>query len=122
MWLTQRVGGTQGGTTPTPTSRTSRKKTEVPSLYAGLTSAQELAARQAEANRQAEEAAARSSMAGLTLRTAMEDVREAVVGLPADLFGQSGAVSLGDVLGKNDRLRGLGILVLLGALASIAIL
>ena len=92
------------------------------SLYAGLSSAQDLAARQAEANRHAEEEASRSSMAGLTLRTAMEDVREVVVGIPADLFGQSGPVSLADLVGKNDRLRGLGILALLGALLSIAIL
>ncbi len=105
MWRTQRT----------------RRATEV-SLYAGLSSGQDLARRQAEADRLVDRAAARSSMAGLTLRTAMEDVQEVVVGIPADLFGQSGPLPLWDVLNKNDRLRGLGILALLGALLGAALL
>lgn len=90
--------------------------------YAGLTSAEDLAARQDGANREAEARARRSSMAGLTLRTALEDVREAVVGVPADVYGQSGPLSLAALLAKNDRLRGLGLLLLLLALLSLAVL
>jgi len=90
--------------------------------FAGLTSAQELVDRQAASDAAKAAAARRSSLAGLTLRTAWEDVTDVVVGIPSDLFGASGPLSLRDLLAKNDRLRGLGLLVLLLALLAVAIL
>lgn len=90
--------------------------------YAGLTSAQDLAARQEAADRQRESVAQRSSMAGLTLRTALQDLREVVVGIPTDLFGGSGTLPLGEVVVKNDRLRGLGLLLLVTAVLAAALL
>lgn len=90
--------------------------------YAGLTSAQELAGRQAEADAQARARAARSSMSGLTIRTALEDLREVVVGIPADLFGQSGDLALRDLLARNDRLRGLGVLLVSLSILAFALL
>lgn len=96
--------------------------------YAGLTSAQELARRQAAADREFADRARRSSLAGLTIRTALEDVREVLVGVPADLFGASssegdgGALPLAHLLAKNDRLRGLGLLCLAASLLAVALL
>lgn len=80
-------------------------------LYAGLTSAERLAARQAAAEAATDASARRSSLAGLTLRTAWEDAREVLVGVPADLLNGPDA-SLAAVFGRADRLRGLGVLAL----------
>ena len=71
---------------------------------------------------QGEERAKRSSLAGITLRTAWEDLADVVVGIPSDLFGASGALPLADLLTKNDRLRGLGLLMLVLAFLAVAIL
>jgi len=89
--------------------------------YAGLTSAQELAARQRQADADAEESSRRSGLGGLTIRTALQDLREVVVGVPADLL-EDREVPLADLLARNDRLRGLGLLLLLAAVLSVAIL
>ena len=78
--------------------------------YAGLTSAVDVARRQSAAAALADAALARSSMRGLTLRVALQDAREALVGIPADLFG--GERDLLRVLTRNDRLRGIGVLAL----------
>ena len=91
---------------------TRRRAPPAASLYAGLTTAQEVAAREAAQNRQAEARRTRSSLAGLTLRTAWEDVKEAVVGIPGDLYGASGPLSLWELTVKRDRLRGLGLLLI----------
>ena len=83
--------------------------------YSGLTSSADIALRQAEANRVADEALRRSGMEGLTLRTALADAREVLAGIPADIA--AGRASLGALLSKNDRLRGLGVVsILLGLL------
>lgn len=87
-------------------------QTSVAPLFAGLTSAEDIAARQVRADREYTDRAHRSSLAGLTLRTALEDLREVVVGIPSDLYGASGDLALWDVLTRNDRLRGLGLLAL----------
>lgn len=89
--------------------------------YSGLTSAVDIARRQAEADRVADAAARRSSMEGLTLRTALEDAREVLFGMPADLWGGD-AVALSDLLLKRDRLRGLGVLLVALALVALAVL
>lgn len=87
--------------------------------YSGLTSSVDIAARQAEANRVADAALRRSGMEGLTLRTAIQDAREALVGIPADLAAGRPA-SLGDLLLKNDRLRGLGVVAIVVGLVVLA--
>ena len=87
--------------------------------YAGLTSAVEVASRAAAADAADAADAARSSMRGLTLRVALQDAREALLGIPADLYAGDG--DLAAVLTRNDRLRGLGVLALaLGALLALA--
>lgn len=85
--------------------------------YSGLTSAADVASRQDLANRQADAALRRSSMEGLTLRTALQDAREALVGVPADVYA---GASLADALLKNDRLRGLGVLAVAVGLLTLA--
>lgn len=91
-------------------------------LYAGLTTPQEVASRQEQMNAEEDRRVARSSLEGLTLRTALEDVREVITGIPADLFGNSAEpLPLRDVLTKNDRLRGLGLLLLAVALLAVAL-
>jgi hypothetical protein len=90
-------------------------------LYA-LTSAEDLAARQRAADAAAADAARRSGLAGLTLRTAWEDLREFLVGVPADLTAATGRrVPLGELLCRNDRLRGLGVALVLAALLGLAL-
>lgn len=69
----------------------------------------DVATRQRRANAHAAQRQQRSSMRGLTLRTALEDIREVLVDLPRDYFAGG---SLVDLLVKNDRLRGLGLLAL----------
>lgn len=90
--------------------------------YAGLTSAVDIARRQKAADEARAVRAKRSSLQGLTLRTALEDIREVLVGLPRDLYASAGgpeSLTLVDLLAKNDRLRGLGLLA--AVLASIAL-
>lgn len=85
--------------------------------YSGLTSAEEIMARQRDSDSKMDASVRRSSMAGLTLRVAMQDVREVLVGIPHDLY--EGDASFPGVLVKNDRLRGLGVLLLALCLAYI---
>ena len=56
-----------------------------------------------------------SSWQGLTIRRAVEDAKEALLGIPADLFGNSKPLPLGEVLTKGDRLRGVGIILAVAA-------
>jgi hypothetical protein len=56
-----------------------------------------------------------SSWQGLTIRRAVADAREAMLGIPADLFGNSEPLPLGTLLTKGDRLRGVGILLAVAA-------
>ena len=88
--------------------------------YAGLTSAQELVARQRAADGLYDQRARRASLSGLTLRTALEDVREVLVELPIEAYSSGG--SLAGLLTKNDRLRGLGLALLAGTLLALALL
>ncbi len=90
---------------------------------AGLTSAEDIAARQARADRAYAAKAQRSSLAGLTLRTAMQDIREVLLGIPKDVYSAGGRreLSLWDLVTRNDRLRGLGLLALTGALLAAAL-
>ena len=51
-------------------------------------------------------------MSSLTLATAVEDAREAVVGCIADLYGNTPRTSLAQIFLYRDRLRGLGVLLI----------
>lgn len=86
--------------------------------YAGLTNAVDIATRQQLANAREDAALSRSSMRGLTIRTALEDIREVLVGIPEDLHTHH-AIGLSGLVLKNDRLRGIGLLVLLVGLLAL---
>lgn len=88
--------------------------TTPPRLPALLTP-QQLAARSELLQRDYEARAERSSLRGITLRTAAQDMREVLVGLPADAAA-AGTVDLPALLGVNDRLRGLGMLMMVSGL------
>lgn len=81
-------------------------------LSYGLTPSRDIARLQREANEQAEAAYAQSSLRRLSYEEAVENAREALVGLTADLTGTTERRSLGAMLLHGDRLRGLGILLI----------
>ena len=60
-----------------------------------------------------------STWKGLTLRLAVRDAYEALTGIPEDIYQNSGKVSLKELLMKNNRLRGLGLLLVVISLVSI---
>jgi len=70
-------------------------------------------------NKLAEEKHKRSTWKGLTFRIAVQDMWEALTGIPTDIYQNSGRVSLKDLLTKNDRLRGLGLIVFLIGVVSL---
>lgn len=92
-----------------------------PSTLGPLQSTKGIAERQAAENARAEAAARRSGLEGLTIRVALEDVREVLWGIPHDLI-HSPRASLSDLFLKNDRLRGLGLVLILLATLSFVIL
>lgn len=100
--------------TPTPTATATATPTATPT-FAGLTTSAELTRRQLAVNRAKAAAAHRSSLEGLTLRVAMQDIRDAVLGIPKDIARAAGGanevVSLSDVFMKRDRLRGVGLVL-----------
>jgi hypothetical protein len=51
----------------------------------------------------------------------LDDMQEAVLGITGDLTGKSDRKSLGDILAHENRLRGLGALLVVGALAGLVI-
>ena len=58
-----------------------------------------------------------ASWKGFTIRMAARDVREAIFGILADAFGNTGPVTFREMVTKNHRLRGIGVvlIVLAGA-------
>jgi hypothetical protein len=51
----------------------------------------------------------------------VDDMQEAVLGITADLTGKSDRKSVGDILSHGNRLRGLGALLVLGAVAGLLV-
>lgn len=76
-----------------------------------LVRADEMMALQKMSDRYREADAARSSLAGLDVSTAVADAREALLGIPEDLLGNTPRKSLWDSFTHNDRLRGVGVLM-----------
>lgn len=79
-------------------------------LAYGLTSAETIAEMQKLANDEADAVVKRASVGSMTYETAVKDAYDALVGITADLVGNTPRKSLGDILGHGDRLRGLGVL------------
>jgi hypothetical protein len=74
---------------------------------------------QNQANRLADERYKDAMWKGLTLRNAVRDMYEAISGIPADIYQNNGRIGLKKLLTKDNRLRGLGLLFILFAMASI---
>jgi hypothetical protein len=60
-----------------------------------------------------------STWKGLTLRLAVSDMSEALTGIPADIYKNNGKVGVKELLTKNNRMRGLGLLFVLISVVSI---
>ncbi|AGE54823.1 hypothetical protein PBCVMA1D_188L [Paramecium bursaria Chlorella virus MA1D] len=84
-----------------------------------LATSEDVAKLQDQLNKLAEEKHKRSTWKGLTLRIAVEDMWEALSGIPTDIYDNSGRVTLKELLTKNDRLRGIGLLFFMIAVVSI---
>lgn len=76
-----------------------------------LATSKDLVNLQKRANELADRERYESSWEGLTIRRAVRDAMEALLGIPADLFGNTKPVPLAELLTKNNRLRGVGILL-----------
>lgn len=85
-------------------------------LNYGLTSPDTIAEMQRRANEKSDADVRRSSVAAMTYQSAVRDAYEALVGITADLAGNTPRKSIGDILGHGDRLRGVGVLLIALAL------
>ena len=84
-----------------------------PRLFSyGITPSADLMTLQQRANADAQRAEKRSELSALTYDTALADAQEALVGITGDLSGGSDRRSLKEILVHENRLRGLGILLI----------
>jgi len=77
---------------------------------------------QDQANKLAEKQYKDSTWRGLTLRLAVSDMSEAITGIFADLYKNNGNVSIRELFTKNNRLRGLGLLMVLISVISMLLI
>lgn len=63
-----------------------------------------------------------STWQGLTLRNAVSDVAEAMTGIISDVYKNNGNVSIVEILTKNNRIRGMGLIFIMIAIASLVFL
>lgn len=87
----------------------------------GMASPQDVAALQKRANDDARQQYARSSLSGLSADVVAKDAGEALTGLMADLTGTTERRSLADMLMYKDRMRGLGVLLIVLALVGMVV-
>ncbi len=66
---------------------------------------------QDEANTRAETAFKGASWKTLTIRTALQDAKTALFGIVSDLHGNTKAVSLRDMVTRDNRMRGIGVIL-----------
>jgi len=83
-----------------------------------LATSEDVAKLQDQMNKLAEEDYKKSTVKGLTLRIAVQDMFEALTGIPSDIYSNSGQISLKELLVKNNRLRGIGLIIFLIAVVS----
>lgn len=77
----------------------------------GLADTNTIIEQQHAANEKNKQLLLQSNVWSATPAELFQDVQEAVVGIPADLMGQSERKTLPDILSYGNRLRGLGILL-----------
>ena len=81
-----------------------------------LATAKDIATLQDKANKNAEEQYRQSTVRGLTLRNGVQDMREALTGIWSDLYKNNMEADV-NIFTKNNRLRGLGLMFVLVAIA-----
>jgi len=84
-----------------------------------LTTAKDIATLQNKVNKDAEMMYQQSTVRGMTLRNSVQDMREAITGIFSDLYKNNMNVSVGELFTKDNRLRGLGLLLVLASLSYI---
>jgi hypothetical protein len=85
-----------------------------------LTTAKDIATLQDKVNKNAEMMYQQSTVRGLTLRNGVQDMREAITGIFTDLYkNDMKKVSVGGLFTKGNRLRGLGLLLVLASISYI---
>lgn len=90
-------------------------------LSYGVTPPSVLMQLQERANARAQAQRKRSEVASLTYEEALADAHEALVGITEDLSGATERKGLKDMLTHNNRLRGLGILLIVLALVGLVV-
>ncbi len=93
---------------------------QAPARFAGLTSAVDIADRQARTEALEDAIAHGSSLAGMTLRSVLMDIGEAMDGVPRDFVARGPRAPLRDVVLRKDRLRGIGLVLVLAAFVIVA--
>ncbi len=83
----------------------------------GLADSSDVKAMQDAVNLVADKAVKEATVWNITLLDLLRDAQEALIGVTSDLLGQSERKSLRDILGHGNRLRGLGIVLVLLAVA-----
>ena len=87
----------------------------------GITPAGDLMALQQQVNTEATQRHKRSTLADLSYETALGDAHDALTGLAEDLAGNTPRKGLKEMLTHNDRLRGLGVLLIALALVGLIV-
>jgi hypothetical protein len=87
-----------------------------------LTTAKDIATLQNKVNKDAEMMYQQSTVRGMTLRNSVQDMREAITGIFSDLYKNNMNVSVGELFTKDNRLRGLGLLLVLASLSYILLI
>jgi hypothetical protein len=83
-----------------------------------LATAKDIATLQKKVNDNARKMYEQATVRGLTLRNGVQDMYEALIGIPSDLYKNDMNVSIKTLFAKNNRLRGLGLLCILIAFAA----
>lgn len=87
-----------------------------------LATPENVAKLQNQANDLANQRYKESTWQGLTLRNAVSDVAETLTGIISDVYKNNGNVSIVEIFTKNNRIRGMGLIFILIAVASLALL
>ena len=87
----------------------------------GLTPAKDIIELQSEANAQRDRDRRENALANVTFSRALGEIRAAVFGVLEDALGNTRRRSIAEILGTDDRLRGLGFFLIALAVAGMVV-
>lgn len=87
----------------------------------GITKSSDMKALQERADAEAERVVEQSRVSSMTLNDSIAEAHEALVGIVADVLGNTPRKSLRDILSYGNRMRGLGVLCIAMALMGIIV-